>query len=76
MITTTFLIALQFKYVKGLSALLGVAFFLVFGFFDGAKAFYFFCEFILNLCTGLFWGAAVRKIPEGAWVPLMIGCIL
>jgi len=25
---------------------------------------------------GLFWGAAVRKIPHGAWVPLMFGVIL
>ena len=35
MLTTTLLIALQFKYVKGLPAILGIAFFLVFGFFDG-----------------------------------------
>ena len=25
---------------------------------------------------GLFWGASLRKVPEGAWVPLMIGVIL
>lgn len=25
---------------------------------------------------GLFWGAALKKIPKGAWVPFMIGCIL
>ena len=25
---------------------------------------------------GLFWGASLRKVPTGAWVPLMIGCIL
>ncbi|KAF7795028.1 hypothetical protein EIP86_006172 [Pleurotus ostreatoroseus] len=36
MLTTTLLIALQFKYVKGLPAILGVTFFLVFGFFDDA----------------------------------------
>ncbi|KZV71451.1 potassium transporter [Peniophora sp. CONT] len=24
----------------------------------------------------LFWGASLRKVPEGAWVPLMIGLIL
>lgn len=76
MITTTFLIALQFKYVKGLPALLGVAFFLFFGFFDGEKAFYTLWKPSSVNCAGLFWGAAVRKIPEGAWVPLMIGCIL
>ncbi|KAF8267918.1 potassium transporter [Lactarius quietus] len=25
---------------------------------------------------GLFWGAALKKIPHGAWVPLMIGIVL
>ncbi|KJA24114.1 hypothetical protein HYPSUDRAFT_39261 [Hypholoma sublateritium FD-334 SS-4] len=25
---------------------------------------------------GLFWAASLKKIPHGAWVPLMIGCIL
>jgi KUP system potassium uptake protein len=25
---------------------------------------------------GLFWGAALKKVPQGAWVPLMIGVIL
>ncbi|EKM48262.1 uncharacterized protein PHACADRAFT_203032, partial [Phanerochaete carnosa HHB-10118-sp] len=59
MITTTVLISIQFKYVKGLSGWLGLLFFLTFGFFDG-----------------LFWGAAVRKVPHGAWVPLMIGLII
>ncbi|KIP04939.1 hypothetical protein PHLGIDRAFT_92762 [Phlebiopsis gigantea 11061_1 CR5-6] len=59
MITTTALVAIQFKYVKGLPAWTGLFFFLVFGFIDG-----------------LFWGAALRKIPHGAWVPLMIGVIL
>ncbi|VDB98094.1 unnamed protein product [Peniophora sp. CBMAI 1063] len=24
----------------------------------------------------LFWGASLRKVPEGAWVPLMIGLVL
>lgn len=77
MLTTTFLIALQFKYVKGFPALLGVAFFLVFGFFDGEIFFspYLFIELTM-LGVALFWGAAVNKIPEGAWVPLMIGIIL
>ncbi|KAH8091688.1 potassium transporter [Cristinia sonorae] len=59
MFTTTVMIALQIKYVKGWSTLLAVAFLLVFGFFDG-----------------LFWGAALKKVPEGAWVPLMIGGVL
>ncbi|KAJ7134907.1 potassium transporter [Mycena epipterygia] len=25
---------------------------------------------------GLFWGASLKKVPKGAWVPLMIGVIL
>ncbi|KAI9460347.1 potassium transporter [Russula earlei] len=25
---------------------------------------------------GLFWGASLKKVPQGAWVPLMIGLIL
>ncbi|KAI0032636.1 potassium transporter [Vararia minispora EC-137] len=25
---------------------------------------------------GLFWGASLRKVPMGAWVPLTIGCVL
>ncbi|EIN06328.1 potassium transporter [Punctularia strigosozonata HHB-11173 SS5] len=25
---------------------------------------------------GLFWGASLRKVPDGAWVPLMIGAVL
>ncbi|KAF9481220.1 potassium transporter [Pholiota conissans] len=25
---------------------------------------------------GLYWGAAIKKVPHGAWVPLMIGIIL
>jgi len=24
----------------------------------------------------LFWGAAVQKVPHGAWVPLVIGVVL
>ena len=26
--------------------------------------------------SGLFWGAAFKKVPHGAWVPLMIGVVL
>lgn len=25
---------------------------------------------------GLFYGAALRKVPHGAWIPLLIGCVL
>ncbi|KAG8743230.1 hypothetical protein FRC10_000231 [Ceratobasidium sp. 414] len=35
-------------------------------------AFFVFFGFI----DGLFWGASLRKVPHGAWVPLMIGSVL
>ncbi|KAG6853925.1 hypothetical protein C0991_012415 [Blastosporella zonata] len=59
MFSTSVLIATQIYYVKGLPLILGLGYFLVFGFFDG-----------------LFWGAALKKVPKGAWVPLMIGLLL
>ncbi|KAG8750690.1 hypothetical protein FRC12_012763 [Ceratobasidium sp. 428] len=59
MIVTTSLLAIQIAFVKRLPAILGVAFFIFFGFIDG-----------------LFWGASLRKVPHGAWVPLMIGSVL
>ncbi|THH28352.1 hypothetical protein EUX98_g5834 [Antrodiella citrinella] len=31
---------------------------------------------IFGFLDGLFWGAALTKIPHGAWVPLMIGVVL
>ncbi|KIY46745.1 potassium transporter [Fistulina hepatica ATCC 64428] len=31
---------------------------------------------IWGFFDGLFWGASIRKIPHGAWVPLMMGTIL
>ncbi|CAE6432002.1 unnamed protein product [Rhizoctonia solani] len=37
-----------------------------------AAAFLLFFGFI----DGLFWGASLKKVPHGAWVPLMIGCVL
>lgn len=59
MLVTTTLITIQIPVVKKLPWIVGVAWLLFFGFFDG-----------------LFWGAALRKVPHGAWVPLLIGCIL
>ena len=35
-------------------------------------AFFFFFGFI----DCLFWGASLKKVPSGAWVPLMIGTLL
>lgn len=59
MIVTSSLIAVQIYCVKKLPIAVGVAFFVVFVFFDG-----------------LFWGASLKKVPHGAWVPLMIGFVL
>jgi len=59
MFTTSVLISVQMRYVKGLPLMFGISFFLFFGFLDG-----------------LFWGASLKKVPTGAWVPLMIGLIL
>ncbi|KAF9077481.1 potassium transporter [Rhodocollybia butyracea] len=31
---------------------------------------------VFGFFDGLFWGASLKKVPKGAWVPLMIGVIL
>lgn len=59
MFVTTTLIAIQIPYVKHLPWVVGVAWFLLFGFIDG-----------------LFYGAALRKVPRGAWITLLVGCVL
>ena len=76
MFTTTVLIAMQIRYVKHLPLIVSILFFLCFGFFDGEQ------RVATVLCTyadalaGLFWGASLKKIPQGAWVPLTIGIFL
>lgn len=37
-----------------------------------AIAFFLFFGFL----DGLFWGASLKKVPHGAWVPLTIGSVL
>ncbi|KAF8882060.1 potassium transporter, partial [Gymnopilus junonius] len=59
MFSTSFLLAIQMRWVKHWPFIVGVVFFAVFGFFDA-----------------LFWGASLKKVPHGAWVPLMIGSVL
>lgn len=76
MFVTTCLIALQMRYVKGWPLLVGVAFFLVFGFFDGTLLDISMQFGSLKARAGLFWGASLKKVPHGAWVPLMIGVAL
>jgi KUP system potassium uptake protein len=59
MFSTSVLIAIQIPAIKHLPIVVGVAYFLSFGFFDA-----------------LFWAASFKKIPQGAWVPLLIGVVL
>jgi KUP system potassium uptake protein len=59
MFSTTVLLAIHMYYRKMWPLLVAIAFFLIFGFFDG-----------------LLWGSALKKVPLGAWVPLMIGIVL
>ena len=77
MFVTTILISIQIRYVKHQPLLLALAFFLAFGFFDGKyRTLQDFYICVTNGFIGLFWGAALKKVPEGAWVPLMIGLVL
>lgn len=75
MFTTTLLIALQIKYVKNLSVIAAVVFLLFFGFLDG-NVYPNQANIDADPSSGLFWGASLRKVPDGAWVPLMMGLIL
>ncbi|KAJ7145273.1 potassium transporter [Mycena filopes] len=59
MFSTSILLAVQMRWVKGWPAGVAIGYFVLWGFFDG-----------------LFWGASLKKVPHGAWVPLMIGVIL
>ncbi len=59
LVVTTTLIAISIPFVKHLPYILGLAFFIFFGFLDG-----------------LFWGAALKKVPHGAWFPLGLGGLL
>lgn len=59
MIVTTSFLAIQIYCLKHLPLAFAIAFFIVFGFFDG-----------------LFFGASLRKVTHGAWVPLTIGSAL
>jgi KUP system potassium uptake protein len=76
MFASTVLIALQTRYVKQLPIAVGLAFFIPFGFFDGMSFVWILLLLTSLRNTGLFWGASLKKVPYGAWVPLMIGLIL
>lgn len=79
MLVTTILIAIQMRYVKYWPAVSGVAFLVFFGFLDGQQTHALsssFMRLITRLLAALFWGAALKKIPQGAWVPVLIGTAL
>ena len=76
MFSTSVLIAIQIRAIKHLPIILGVVYFLTFGFFDGMLFIYLQRIFVLNIPIALFWGAALNKVPHGGWVPLLIGIIL
>ena len=75
MFSTTILLAICMFYVKHWHWSVALGFLLVFGFFDGKL-----CVIPViqsfTASAGLFWGAALKKVPQGAWVPLIIGVIL
>lgn len=56
---TTVFITIHIVQVKKLPFVVGLGYFIVWGFIDAA-----------------FWGACLKKVPHGAWVPLMLGGIL
>lgn len=75
MFSTSVLIAIQIPVLKHLPVILGIAYFFTFGFFDGM--FYIQeTDVFIDALTALFWGAALNKVPHGAWVPLLIGIVL
>ena len=63
MFSTTTLVAMQMFYVKHWSAIAAIAFLLFFGFLDG-EVHYPYLLSITHRLLGLFWGAAVQKIPH------------
>lgn len=80
MFSTSWLIAVQIYYVKRLPIIIALMYFIPFGFFDGKLLISVTLPFWISdcICTtiGLFWGAGLKKVPHGAWVPLLIGSIL
>lgn len=80
MFITTTMLALHIPFVKNLHWTLGVAFLLIFGFFDGTYQLELLVQSLASVLTwfisGLFVGAAVKKVPHGAWFPLAIGTVL
>jgi len=78
MFSTTVLLAVQMRYVKHLPVVIAIGYFVIYGFLDGEYSLHLFpCLMSLTMrCEGLFWGAALKKVPQGAWVPLIIGVVM
>src|ERR1700753_3687329 len=68
MFSTSTLIAIQMVYVKHLPVIVAVAFFLIFGFFDGEACYTSSPPLVPHRTLGLFWGAALKKIPHASHV--------
>jgi KUP system potassium uptake protein len=77
MFTTTVLIALQMRYVKHLPIIISIMFLGFFGSWmvSDEPGDHLVCA-SADVLSGLFWGASLKKIPHGAWVPLTIGIVL
>ncbi len=75
MLSTSILLGISMYYVKHLNWIFAVGFVCIFGFFDGKRESLSTKQFHKSL-PALFWGAALKKVPHGGWVPLMIGIIL
>lgn len=77
MFSTSVLIAIQMYYIKNLPLIIALGYMITFGFFDGMSLPFSNIAFgLMNVVLGLFWGAALKKVPHGAWVPLLIGVVL
>ena len=76
MCMTTVLIAMQIHYIKHLPLIVSILFFWLLWFLLWwAKSLQ--SSFVhADILTGLFWGTLLKKIPQGAWVPLTIGLVL
>lgn len=74
---TTVFITIHIVQVKKLPFVVGLGYFIVWGFIDGSSLLW---GSGLPRCScsrvAAFWGACLKKVPHGAWVPLMLGGIL
>jgi len=87
-VTDTFLF-LSIPFVKDLAWIFAISYFVFYAFIDGEystsvvspslfRPFFSSRTSLSSLfvVAGLFWGASLKKVPEGAWFPLGLGVIL